>query len=652
MIKTSNFAIIKEVCILNTNTILHEGIFTVKQKLSRYIEKRWIRNLIFFFISLILFLPFLINGELITYVDSNFHITRLYEIVKLQQHGQFFPDIVKYSGVQNWGYGLNLFYPSYGLLPLTLLWRLLNNPVLAFILFDIFIVYFALIMNYSVFKKATNNILQAFIFSITYILTASAGIGTNPLLTRLVWINQYTSNIVFLFAPVVLISFYQIIFKSDKRFWKSAAGFSALAVMLSIPETFALVLTILSIFIVGLLKKKINIKNINILFGTTIATIALSAIFTIPFLEQRLGSNWAPLPNSQTQWGKSFFDNVVKNIFNFSDILSLLVIVIFALLFINKKLNKNYKYIALGYLISLLFLHSSVFPWWLIQNFFSETIQYTSRLDFIPKLLGSVFVAMGLIDLTEEKPRIIPITSSIMLIFAILGMYGNTIFTYFPVLPASQVGPTKAKDGIKNESFEPTNKNLRWRLYFRVNPQNIDVILNSNFATRKELGQKNNDLTYSSLAFNDYRIEGQFKNNQKVYANSLVKFDGKLHENMTSVQGEDLIINNLPTNIDTVQAPITYLKGFKASDSKGNKLVSYKNSDGFLEIEPNGSDVVKVTYQKTIAHKVSIIISIFSWIIFLVGISISKIMKGKNHAKTINNRSRVQRRRSARNVRR
>lgn len=293
-------------CILNTNTILHEGIFTVKQKLSRYIEKRWIRNLIFFFISLILFLPFLINGELITYVDSNFHITRLYEIVKLQQHGQFFPDIVKYSGVQNWGYGLNLFYPSYGLLPLTLLWRLLNNPVLAFILFDIFIVYFALIMNYSVFKKATNNILQAFIFSITYILTASAGIGTNPLLTRLVWINQYTSNIVFLFAPVVLISFYQIIFKSDKRFWKSAAGFSALAVMLSIPETFALVLTILSIFIVGLLKKKINIKNINILFGTTIATIALSAIFTIPFLEQRLGSNWAPLPNSQTQWGKSF----------------------------------------------------------------------------------------------------------------------------------------------------------------------------------------------------------------------------------------------------------------------------------------------------------------------------------------------------------
>ena len=189
-------------------------------------------------------------------------------------------------------------------------------------------------------------------------------------------------------------------------------------------------------------------------------------------------------------------------------------------------------------------------------------------------------------------------------------------------------------------------------IILRVNPQNIDVILNSNFATRKELGQKNNDLTYSSLAFNDYRIEGQFKNNQKVYANSLVKFDGKLHENMTSVQGEDLIINNLPTNIDTVQAPITYLKGFKASDSKGNKLVSYKNSDGFLEIEPNGSDVVKVTYQKTIAHKVSIIISIFSWIIFLVGISISKIMKGKNHAKTINNRSRVQRRRSARNVRR
>lgn len=629
----------------------------MKQKLNRYIEKRWIRNLIFLFISLILFLPFLINGELIAYNDSSFHLTRLYEIIKLQQNSQFFPDIVQYSGIQNWGYGLNLFYPSYGLLPLTLLWRLLNNPVLAFILFDIFIVYFALVMNYSVYKKATNNILQAFIFSTTYLLSTSVGIimsngGLSTVLAMLARLTQYTSNIVFLFAPVILISFYQIIFKQDKSFWRFAAGFSAFSMLLSIPATFALVLSIFGMFVMGILKKKINFKNISILLGTAIVTIALSAIFIIPFLEQRLGSNWAPLPNTQTQWGKSFFDDVVKEIFNFSDILSLLVIVIFALLFINKKLDKNYKWIALGYLISLLFLHSSVFPWWLIQNFFSETIQYTSRMDFIPKLLGSLFVAKGAVDLSEKQPRIIPTVSLVMVIFAILGMYGNTISTYFPVLRASQVGPTKAKSGITNEAFEPTYKNLNLRLFFKVNPRTVNTILNSNFATRKELGLKNRDSMYSSLAFHDYRIKGQFKNNQKVYANSLVKFDGKLHENMTSVQGEDLMINNLPTSIDTVQAPITYLKGFKAFDSKGNKLVSYKNSAGFLEIEPNGSDIVKVTYEKTIAHKASIIISIFSWIIFLAGISTSKIMKGKNRAKTINNRSRVQRRRSTRNVRR
>ncbi|EKF52581.1 hypothetical protein [Lactococcus garvieae] len=622
----------------------------MKYKLSNYIKNFWIRNFIFILISLILLLPFLINGELITWADSQFHITRLYEIIKQQQHGQYFPDIVQYSGLQNWGYGLNLFYPPYALLPLVFLWRLLDNPVMAFILFDIFIVYFALAMNFRILKKATQNLSLSFLISILYILTASAGTmppiarnGMNIPVVGIVLINQLTSNIVFLFAPVILVSFYQIIFRNENSYWKTAAVFSALSAMLSIPATLGLVITVIIMFIIGVFKKKINTKNITTLFGVAGVTILLSAIFIVPLLEQRLYSSWGSLPNRQTLWGKSFFDIVVKNIFNFSDILSVFVVIAFIYLLLYKKLDKSSKILAAGYLLSLLVLHSSVFPWWLIQNFFAATLQYTSRWEFVPRLIGSIFVARVVLDIAQVKPKIFSLTVYVTLIFSVLGMYGNTLSTYFPVIPATQETPTKPKDGIKNESFEPVKTYaLKGRVYLRVNSRNIRNILDSNFASRKELGLKPTDPMLSSLAFNDYRIQGQYRDHQKVYANSLVKFNGKLHKNMTSVQGEEFLINNLPKSLNTVQAPITYLKGFKAYNDLGNELVTYKNGDGFLEIKPQGSENIKITYEKTFLHKGSIVVTIFSWIILCFGIFLSKIKNGKRrHAKTFNSGSSI-----------
>lgn len=626
------------------------------QQIDKYLAKWQLRHFIFFICALVLFLPFLIKGELIIGADSKFHITRLYEIIKQQQHGQFFPDIVQYSGIQNWGYGLNLFYPSYVLLPLIFLWRLLDNPVLALILFHIFIVYFALVMNYTVFQKASKNVLQSFLFATTYILTASAGIpdniGMNVPILKLAVLTQFTSNIVFLFAPIVLISFYQIIFHQEKSFWKIAVLFSALSAMLSIPATIGLVLAILGMFIIAILKKKIDNKNLLVLIKTTIFTILLSIIFVVPLLEQRLESEWAALPNRPTLWGKSFFEVVIKKIFDFSDILSIFVIIILVVLFINKKLDKKFKYLSVGYLCSLLFLHSSIFPWWIIQDILSGTIQYTSRWDFIPKFIGSILVARGILIISLKSPKIIPIFSSITLLFAALGMYGYTLSTYFPVTPVNPLVANKPIDGSRDRSFEPTKDNLRLSLFFRLNPNNVNIILNSNFMTREELGMKPDEPTFSSLAFHDYRIEGQYRDHREVYADSLVKFDGTLHENMTSAQGEDFFINNLPTNIETVQAPITYLKGFHAFDASGNELNAYKNEDGFLEIEPNGSETVKITYEKTLLHKASIVISIVSWIIFLSGILLHKLTKGgRRRAKTIDHRTRLQRRRDARALR-
>lgn len=628
----------------------------MNEKIIRYIDKWWFRHFIFIGISLILFLPFLINGELITWNDSIFHFTRIYEVIKEQQHNQFFPDIVQYSGLQNWGYGLNFFYPTYALTPLILLWRLLGNPVLAFILFDIFIIYFSSVINYSVLKKASSSTLNSFLFSLIYVSTACTGTGLalSIPVVRLALITQYTSNIVFLFAPVIIISFYQIIFKSQKSFWRTAVVFSALSVMLSIPATLGLVFFILGMVIVGVFRNRMNVRNISFLLKIAVAIVCLSAIFIIPFLEQRLGSSWASLPIKPTLWGMSFFDKVIKKIFDFSDILSIFVIVIFILLILRKKLNHNFKYIAFSYLASLLFLYSSVFPWYLVQNVLSGALQMTYRWDFIPHIIGSYFVAKGVVALTSEKSKMVLLFPSVALTFAVLGMYGNTISTYFPVIPPGQEGTTKPQNTILNKSFEPTNESLRYSVPYRVNNKNISMILNRNFATRKDWGIKPDDPSWSSLAFDDYRIEGQYKDYRNVYSNSLVKFDGKLHKNMTSAQGEDFFINNLPANVNKVQAPITYLKGFKAFNSNGEQLTSYKNKDGFIEVETEGADRIKITYKKTFLHKISIFISTISWFFMIFGMLFNKFLKIKkrnNYEKISNRSSSLQRRRSSRTIR-
>lgn len=77
--------------------------------LKKYIQSYLGLHLIFLIIAMILFLPLLLNGELVTWRDSQFHIARFHELIMAQQNGHFFPDIIKYSGTNSWGYGLNFF---------------------------------------------------------------------------------------------------------------------------------------------------------------------------------------------------------------------------------------------------------------------------------------------------------------------------------------------------------------------------------------------------------------------------------------------------------------------------------------------------------------------------------------------------------------
>lgn len=581
--------------------------------MKKYLRANLPFHLIFLFTALILFLPFLLNGELVLWRDSQFHLARFHELIMDQQYGQFFPDIVRHSGKNTWGYGLNFFYPSYFFYPLLFLWRLTDLPITSIIIFNILVLYFTLWSNFSIMYKITSKLKLSFTFSITYILTAGVGnaIVDNVAISRIEYMTQYASNIVLLIAPVILLSLYNIIFLHQNNTWLRAAIYSSIAIMLSIPTTLGIVLTVVFMVIVSFFKRQMTWDKIKFLLITLAVILALSSAFVFPFLQQRGANSWSNLPNNPDLFGANF-DTVFGRLFNIEDALSLLVIIFAVLLFVYKKFNETYTLLTISYLAAMLFLYSNLFPWYLVNPALSGALQMTYRWNFLPAIVGSVFVALAVNDLGKIKKWFFPIVCLGLLYLAFNSMMLNTVAKKFHV------------DGFNNtinRLILPTKDSIKTDGLFTVNNSNIQVILNN-----------------PNLALDDYRAPGQMKYHKKNYIESLVKFDQKTYPNKTTVKGNSFLINTIPRNVKKVQTPITYLKGFVAFNESGEKLSLYKDTEGFISVTPHGAKMIRLEYHKTWVHQVSILIFMLSWAI-LGGYWIFNIWKGNIYENTLDNRT-------------
>ncbi|WP_242257658.1 hypothetical protein [Streptococcus thoraltensis] len=101
------------------------------------------------------------------------------------------------------------------------------------------------------------------------------------------------------------------------------------------------------------------------------------------------------------------------------------------------------------------------------------------------------------------------------------------------------------------------------------------------------------------------------------FIENAVCFDGQRKLKKFKQDKFEFSIKDIPKGTKVVRTPITYLKGFKVEDTNGNRLDSYKDSNGWLAINnPNSSKVV-ITYHKTMVHKLSIGVSLTTWCILL-----------------------------------
>ena len=570
-------------------------------------------HLIFLFTAIVLFLPFLFTNELVLWRDSQFHLARFHELILEQQNGQFFPDIVRYSGKNTWGYGLNFFYPAYLFYPLFFLWRLTDSPVTSIIVFNIVIIYFALWSNFSIIYKITTKLKFSFVFSITYVLTAGVGnaIADNVPISRIEYMTQYASNIVILLAPVIISSFYNTIFLKKNSTWLRAAIYSSMAVMLSVPTTLGIVLTVIGMVVVAGVKHQLSWMTIKKLFLTLVVILSLSSVFIFPFLQQRTANNWANLPLNPDLFGADF-NTFFNRLFGLGDALSLTIIIFTVWLVLSKKFNSTYKFLGISYLASLLFLYSNLFPWYLVNPALSGALQMTYRWNFLPALFGSLYVAFAVNDLIKVKKSVLPIVYLSLLYLAFNAMMLNTFAKKFHL---------DGFNNLTNQLILPTKENIRTDGLFNVNNSSVQIMLEN-----------------PNLALDDYRATGQTKKFKNVYIDSLVKFDEKTYIDKTSVDGNNFYIRDIPNKISKVQAPITYLEGFVAFDEKGKKLPVYKDADGFVSISPRGAKSIRLEYHKTLLHQASILTFVFSWLVLVV-FWIIYIWKDYIHADTVNSRT-------------
>ncbi|MFV0555988.1 MAG: hypothetical protein ACK5LM_02655 [Lactovum sp.] len=104
-----------------------------------------------------------------------------------------------------------------------------------------------------------------------------------------------------------------------------------------------------------------------------------------------------------------------------------------------------------------------------------------------------------------------------------------------------------------------------------------------------------------------------------------IKFDDEIALHHFSQSNLEFKIIDIPLDTKKVRTPITYLKGFVVRDDEGNKLKSYKDKEVFLTISPSKTTKnIIIQYEKTLLHKISILISIISWIALSLGIFFKK----------------------------
>lgn len=347
------------------------------------INRKLIDPVIIILLCFVMMIPFFRNGVLYTGVDMAFHLNRAFEQYRVIQDGHVFSLINTYS-LNHLGAPVNMLYGFIYLYPLAFWMLVVHNKVLAVYLGISTILACVALFSYWIGNKYwLNKRDRALAFAVLFTFsTYIFGIlfGTFDL--------AQTSATAFL--PGVAYGTYSIFWR-NKREWPFLALGMAGTIYCHLVSTLIYSTLVLTIIIVALLCKKVNMSKIVALLKAVVMTIFTTSFFWINFLIVYLNNPSINIPNSGNISGNTpaDFTNLLLTM-----ILGIVITVLFIITLLNwQKLNNQIKVIGI---LSLFYMFMSIdisnFIWHFLNKTPVKQIQGVFRFRAVILLLVLVFI--------------------------------------------------------------------------------------------------------------------------------------------------------------------------------------------------------------------------------------------------------------------
>lgn len=520
------------------------------------------------FISVMSLFPTFLHAAIFNQDDLLFHRTRLESYYQAVKHLDFFPRVFPTMGL-DYGYGVDLFYPSILLLPFAIFRLLGCSFVHAYYLYQLLI---SLATASSAFyfmytlKKNTNS---ALLFSCLYTL------ATYRLIDQSVR-AALGETLAFIFVPFVALGIYSFFYFEKPRLKLLSISMSLLLASHLITAFYSCLFLLLFL---GIHWKKWTYKKWRELFSAALLTLALSAWFIFPYFEQTAAITFNFSNISLWETGLNFtasdlFSNSLATVSApFNGLkpnigIILLLSLLFALVNYSKLTFKNKRLTLLT--AGMLLLSTNLFPWGLFKTSILATIQFPWRL----LVFGSFFTALLAVSLSEQ--------------FLKLSKKQLILFLAISSLITLAFNVNLFVQGQQKHALTVTN-------------ETASTFYESELGHGKEYLVKDTDFkTYFSTP-------------------GLI-IDGSPYTNSTEQTKNTYAYSRyiLQTNgTQEVQLPKFYYKGYEVRDNQ--KVITNYNKKGLVTVKlAAGKHTLTIAYKKTIIQKIATSVSLIAVFILLL----------------------------------
>ena len=252
----------------------------------KLLQKKWFERtallVIFGLISVVFTSIFIVNGQIALDSDGSFHFSRVEELYQNLKAGSFFTFIATHT-FHGSGVGTFLFYPAVFLYPWAGL-RFIVDPISAFYIWYGAIIFLTLVIAYYSMVNFSKSRLRAYIFALFYTIASYH---------LYLGIKNYVLGefIAYMFVPLVMYGFYEVIWGEPKKWPLLAIGTTALLYSHLLSVAMAVdIMTML--LVIGLIAKtSLTWQRVGALLKSVALAFILGAWVIVPFITDYLKSD-------------------------------------------------------------------------------------------------------------------------------------------------------------------------------------------------------------------------------------------------------------------------------------------------------------------------------------------------------------------------